>query len=154
MGAKLEKPYRYTISGLDDVFIHGLNYVVDDDGEQIIEIPNVNGLHAAIAASIVKQQAAMTGKHLRFLRTEMGLSQAELARMVHKDHQTVGRWERGDTPMDTNADVLIRLIAIERLDLLDGPSPEEVSRWCTPTADTAAIAIDGSDPTNYRPIAA
>ena len=67
---------------------------------------NVVGLHKAIAAGIIKHASSISPKELRFLRTEIGMTQAELAMIVKKDHQTVGRWERGETIIDQNAEAL------------------------------------------------
>lgn len=152
--AKEIETYRYTECGLDDVIIEGLPVCVDDDEEETIAIPNINKLHRAIAESIVESPAAMTGKHLRFLRTEMGLTMAELAQIVHKDHQTIGRWERGETALDPNAEAVIRLIAIERLEVGGLATAETVSARCLPKAGTGPIRIDGRDPNDYRPMAA
>lgn len=153
MGKQI-KTYRYTECGLDDVFIEGLAVVVDDNAEEAIAIPNINQLHRAIARFIVETPATMTGKRLRFLRTEMGLTMAELGRMVHKDQQSVGRWERGETAIDANAEALIRLIAMDRLQITKCASAEAVSALCLPTAETTPIVIDGRDPNDYKPMAA
>ena len=67
--------YRYTESGLDNVFIEGANVLIDDSGEPCVTIPNVNGLHKAIAYGIVHRRSAMVGRELRFLRTELGMNQ-------------------------------------------------------------------------------
>ena len=109
--------YHYTACGLDDVIIEGLAPVIDDAGERTYRIPNVIGLHRAIAHSIVTRSHGITPAELRFLRTEMELTQAELALVLKKDHQTVGRWERGETPIDSNAEVVIRMLACEKLQL-------------------------------------
>ena len=69
--------YRYTASGLDNVTLVGLKNVCDDDGDACITIPNINGLHRAIANAIVTHPRGMSGKELRFLRTLMGKTQAE-----------------------------------------------------------------------------
>lgn len=145
--------YHYTECGLDDVFIIGMPMIADDDDEAVA-IPNINELHCAIAAAIVSGDTAMTGRRLRFIRTEMGLTMAELGRMVHKDQQTVGRWERDETPIDANAEAVLRLIAMERLDLGAPESVAAVSELCFANAQTKPIHIDGKDPVNYRPIAA
>jgi DNA-binding transcriptional regulator YiaG len=142
--------YRYTECGLDNVLIEGLPVHVDDDGDEVYHIPNVELLHRAIAAGVVLHEAAFSPKELRFLRTELGLTQAELARVVHVDTQTVGRWERGETAVQPAAEVVVRKLAIERLGL-DAPlSIEELSARVTPSARPEPIRIDGSDPERYR----
>ena len=82
----------------------------------------------------------------------MGMTQGELAEIVKKDHQTVGRWERGEKPIDQNAEALIRLIAAERLELPHVETIEQLARRCVPAAEVQVITIDGGDPRNYRPL--
>jgi transcriptional regulator with XRE-family HTH domain len=142
--------YRYTECGLDNVVIEGMPDMIDDRGETTYRIENINGLHRVIAYAIVMHEHAISGNELRFLRTEMGLTQAELARVVHCDAQTVGRWERGETPLDPKAETLIRLHAVEKLDLEEFESVEDAARRCVPSAQIEIIRIDGRDPKNYR----
>ena len=145
--------YHYRECGLDNVMIDGVVPCRDDDGDEVVTIPNVTGLHRAIAAAIVHRKAGMSGKELRFLRTEMGMTQAELAKVVHHDTQSIGRWERGEIPIEPNAEAVIRLLAAERLELKDGAeSVEELSRWCVATAASQPILIDGNDPAHYHAI--
>ncbi|MBA9071841.1 DNA-binding transcriptional regulator YiaG [Methylobacterium sp. RAS18] len=141
--------YRYTESGLDNVIIEGVSLLHDDAGEECVTIPNVNGLHKAIAHGIVTKRSAITGRELRFLRTEMGHTQAELAGIVHREPLTVSRWERNEIEIDSNAETIIRLAAIEVLDLPD-ERVREVAGWCVPSAETPPLRIDGSDPSNYK----
>lgn len=150
----MQKEYRYTASGLDNVILVGLAECQDDAGEMCVTIPYINQLHTVIARSIVTRKTGMSGKELKFLRTLMGMTQAELAKVVNRDAQTIGRWERDEFENDPNAEALIRLVTAERLQLkLDVPI-EDVSAWCVQTADKSPIRIDASDPTDYRPIAA
>ena len=140
--------------GLDNVTLIGLQNVCDDDGDECITIPNINGLHKAIATAIVNHPRGMSGKELRFLRTLMGKTQAELGPEVHRDALAIGRWERNEIRIDPNAEALIRLIAKETLGLkLDAPV-DEITGWCVQSASAQPIEIDASDPTEYRPIAA
>lgn len=143
--------YRYTDSGLENVLIEGVNFLHDDSEEECVEIPNVNGLHKVIAHGIVTRRSSMSGKELRFLRTEMGMTQAELANMLHREPLAVSRWERGEVALDENAEALVRLYAIQALGLPDHADVREVAGWCVPSAVTPPIIIDGSDPSNYRP---
>src|SRR5680860_611098 len=138
--------YHYTECGLDNVIIHGIQEVVDDAGETVLTIPNVQALHGAIAQAIVLKTAGMSGKELRFLRTEMGMTQSELAAVIHREPLAISRWERSETPIDSNAETLIRLYAKEVLHLQLDASVKEISAWATPTADERPIEIDGSEP--------
>lgn len=147
--------YRYAESGLDNVLIRGANFVTDDAGEQVITIRNIDGLHRAIATGIIMKTARLTGRELRFLRTEMGMTQAGLAAIVHRAPLAISRWERGEVEqIDTNAETLIRLHARETLALPVNASVRDIASWSVPTAVTPALVIDGSDPDNYRPLRA
>lgn len=148
----MKKEFRYTASGLDNIVLVGLKESVDDDGDDCITIPHITELHRVIARSIVTRETGMSGKELRFLRTEMGLTQAELAKIVNREPLTVGRWERGEIEIDPNCEALIRLVAKDRLQLkVDAPA-EQISGWCVQSATPEPIIIDASDPKNYRPI--
>jgi DNA-binding transcriptional regulator YiaG len=146
--------YRYTESGLDNVTIKGMSIPIDDAGEEVYSIPNVLGLHKVIAHAIVVSECGITPKELRYLRTEMELTQAELASLLKLDHQTVGRWERGETPIDQNAEFVIRMLAVEKLEIDLELKVEEVLQRCIPSARCEMIVIDGTDPGNYKLLAA
>lgn len=146
--------YHYVECGLDNVIIDGVEFLVDDRGEKVVTITNINDLHRAIACSIVSQKSSMSGKELRFLRTEMGLTQAQIADLIHREPLTISRWERSEVPIDSNAEALIRLHAIEMLELPEEASVKELLSWCVESPGKKPIEIDGRDPTNYHPIAA
>lgn len=146
--------YHYTECGLDNVLIEGIQTSIDDAGDEVLTIPNIRGLHHLLATMIIKRRHGIQAKELRFLRTEMGMTQAELAILVKKDHQTVGRWERGETQIEQNAEFVVRMIARERLGITDSLSAEQMAGWCIPTADPQPIEVDGRDPEDYRPLAA
>lgn len=146
--------YHYTECGLDNVIIEGLPEVTDDEGETVYSIPHVHGLHRAIAQGILRHERGMSGAELRFLRTELGMTQAELSRIVHVDKQTVGRWERGETEIESAKEALVRRYAMEALDIDRDTGIQEISARCVPTAMPQEIRIDGSDPSQYRPLAA
>ena len=142
--------YRYTECGLDNVIIVNMDVVKDDAGEVVYMLPNINGLHKVIAHGILAQDFGMSPTELRFLRSEMGMTQGELAALVKKDHQTIGRWERGEKPIDQNAEAVIRRIAADRLEIDIALSMEELAMRCVPTADFHQIIVDGADPENYK----
>jgi DNA-binding transcriptional regulator YiaG len=124
---------------------------VDDAGEQVYRIPNVMGLHRLIAHCIVIHEHGISPKELRFLRTEMAMTLGELAQILKKDHQTAGRWERGESAIDENADLIVRMIACEKLNLDPKVGVSELAKRCVPTAEIQIIEIDGTDPKNYQP---
>jgi DNA-binding transcriptional regulator YiaG len=150
----METDYRYTECGLQNVVIRGMQVIVDDDGDETYCIRNVTGLHKVIAHCIITRTHSIKPEELRFLRTEMGLSRAELAELVKKDQQTIGRWERGETEIDQNAEYLIRTVAAERLGIDTSITLENLARRCVPSAEFTVMEIDGTNPDHYRPLAA
>ena len=143
------KRYHYTECGLDNVVIVGANFLTADDGEEVIVIPAAGKLHKAIAEGILKRDSAMSGKELRFLRTEMGMTQAQLAQYLHRDVQTVARWEKGEVSLDGNAETLVRLLASEKLQIPLDTDMTSLSRWSTPSAGARNIIIEARDGSYY-----
>lgn len=109
--------YHYTECGLDNVYIEGLNPCTDDEGDEIIAIPAVAQLHTAIAHGLVEKPFKLTGKELRFLRSEMGLTQVALGEILHVTGLTISRWEREECELDSNAETVVRILANELLKL-------------------------------------
>ena len=107
--------FHYTSCGLDNVFITGMNFYVDDAGQRTFHIPRINLLHKVIAEGIVRRPGTMSAAEIRFLRTEMGLSQNELADIMAVKRLTVGRWERGEIALPAVEETFIRKLAIDRL---------------------------------------
>ncbi len=143
------KRYHYTECGLDNVVIVGANFLTADDGEEVIVIPAAGKLHKAIAEGILKRDSAMSGKELRFLRTEMGMTQAQLAQYLHRDVQTVARWEKGEVSLDGNAETLVRLLASEKLQIPLDTDMTSLSRWSTPSAGARNIIIEARGGSYY-----
>ncbi len=142
--------YHYTECGLTNVFIVGAGEFWDDAGEDSATIPAIGQLHRVIAEGIVTHPAKMTGQELRFLRTEMGLTQAQLAEILKVKLLTVSRWERNETPIRDEAEMLIRILAVETLGIEIELGVRSVSEKVTASAWTHEIRIDGSEPGQYQ----
>lgn len=145
--------YRYDESGLDNVILQDLPTLVDGDGEEVINIPNVNMLHKVLAAQVAAKPTGLVGKEIRFLRTEMGLTQGELGQLVGRDAQSVGRWERGEIHMEQAQEMILRAAALEHTKQ-ECVSMIELAQKTTPSSTAVPYVIDASDPENYQPIAA
>lgn len=139
------EPYHYRECGLDNVYIEGIEVLTDDDGDDVVVIPDVVGLHRTIARRLVQATGGLNGKEVRFLRTMLGMTQAELAAVLHVDHQTVGRWERSETQIQENADTLLRLMATQRLKLDELEPVEDVAKRTVPSARAALIEISAAE---------
>ena len=104
------KPFHYTMSGLDNVWL--LNGFREDQTPygRGISIEDADALRRVLAHAIVSDKATMNGKELRFLRKMMELSQHGLARLLGCSDQRIARWEKGAVGMDPIADRLTRMI--------------------------------------------
>ena len=145
--------YVYDACGLGTVILTDFPVVEDDSGEAVITIPNINALHRVLTEAVALRPGPLSSAEIRFLRSEMGLTQAELARLLGRDGQTVGRWERGETTPDRAAEALIRALAFEHADSGGVPARRLAERALEP-ASTEPIRIQADDPDNYRPLAA
>ncbi|MCF6293694.1 MAG: helix-turn-helix domain-containing protein [Robiginitomaculum sp.] len=142
--------YHYKACGLDNVVIVDMPVVSDDSGEGIVRISNIKGLHRLLSYCLVTQEMALRGKEIRFLRTEMGLTQAQMAEILRKDTQTVGRWERGECLVDQTADILIRQLVVEKLAFETEFQVEDFSRWSIPVSNYPKISINGANSEKYE----
>ena len=139
------KPFHYTACGLNNVFIHGLDVVCDDAGNDTFHIPRINQLHRVIAEGIVSHEFAMDGSELRYLRSEMGYTQAQLASIMAVKPLTIGRWERGDTPIGAVEEAFIRKHAIEKLQLPVEDTIEQLSTKNQPPSGVQNINVAAND---------
>jgi putative transcriptional regulator len=107
--------YHYTESGLDSVYlVNGYKIVETPDGRSIV-IQDLDGLHKAIGRILAIEKKRLNGKEVRFLRTEMLLSQHVLARLLHVTEQTVARWEKDHYKISGPADAMLRLLYLEHI---------------------------------------
>lgn len=101
------KPYHYTESGLDNVYLVN-GYDLDKDGTLFIE--DIHGLHKFIAETLVYLPRKLKGKEIRYIRHYLDLSQKVFGDMIGVDYQTVLRWETGKNKIAKTADKFIRII--------------------------------------------
>jgi transcriptional regulator with XRE-family HTH domain len=133
--------YHYTECGLDDVFILADHLETDDHGEAVVTIPAIGILHKIIAEGVINADGILTGKEIRFLRTEMGMTQAQLANILHRDSQSIARWEKSEVTVDATLDLVLRQIAAEKLDIPFGKNQgiEELCKKRVQTTVTKPI---------------
>ena len=105
--------YHYRECGLRNVWLSNGYSEQDTPYGPGLAIGDLAGLHHAIARGLIAMGGKLTGAELRFLRLEMGLSQARLASLLGNEAQTVALWEkRGSQPK--LADRFVRALWRER----------------------------------------
>jgi putative zinc finger/helix-turn-helix YgiT family protein len=71
-------------------------------------IPNIEGLHDALAKAIIKKNDPLTPAEIVFLRKSLGWSGSDFARNMHCDRSQVSKWEHGTVEMSKPYDLLLR----------------------------------------------
>jgi putative zinc finger/helix-turn-helix YgiT family protein len=110
----LAEPYRYQMSGLDNVFLTGID--VRQCGKcaaQVPVIPKIEQLHKAIAKYLVFKKELLRGKEIRFLRKNAGLAANRFAALLGLDASHLSRVENGKTGnLGAATDKLARAVSI------------------------------------------
>ena len=110
----MTKPYNYTECGLDNVFL--VNGFELKDGR--LRIDNIEGLHREIGRWLVSNKKSLSGAEIRFLRHELEMSQATVAKLLGVTEQTVLRWERKRSDRNTKnaaAERTLRLLYLDKI---------------------------------------
>ena len=130
--------YHYTESGLSNVYLKNGVTVEVVDGEEYTSIDDMNGLHSAIAQTIVNTNKPLAHYEFKFLRVELNVSQKMLANRFGVDEQTIARYEKGQTKIPRTTDAALRAFYMESqeknnpvsyfLDLLANTQAEEAAK--------------------------
>jgi len=107
--ATAEKPFHFVDSGLDNVYLIGIKYFVDEDGHKIAEIPALKQLMQLIAQDVVLSPRDLTGKELRFLRKRLGKKGTEYATYLGVAPETLSRIENEKQAVSLQLQKLARL---------------------------------------------
>jgi len=105
--------YQYTESGLSNVYITAGKVLTNDVGEKVYEVGNVKVWNALIAFSLITKPFPLSNLEIRYLRKYMRMTQSKLATLLSKTRVTASRWENGTLEMDKNAEIVLRLSALE-----------------------------------------
>lgn len=102
--------YQYKDCGLDYIFLRNGYRIKETPYGRGVAIENADGLHEAIAHSIITSPRRIRGQEVRFLRSMLDVSQSGLGDIVGKSRATIARWEGGlDEPIPAEADRFLRL---------------------------------------------
>lgn len=122
-----DETLHYRDCGLDNIYLQNGFSKLCEDGEEHVAVTDIDGLHEAIGLHIVLARKAPSGNELRFLRNEMGYSQAGLADTLDVSDQSIARWEKSQSDINGPAMFALRVLYVlsrlpneERQQVLDG----------------------------------
>jgi putative zinc finger/helix-turn-helix YgiT family protein len=77
-------------------------------GESEITIPAIDELNRSLAAAVIRKPSRLNGGEIRFLRSYLGYSGADFAKLIRSSPATVSRWEGDAQPIGHHSDMLLR----------------------------------------------
>jgi putative transcriptional regulator len=84
-------------------------------GELEVAIPAIDELNRTLAQTVIRKRGRLEPGEIRFLRSYLGLSAGDFARLIGSDPATVSRWERGKQPIGHHTDLLLRaMVALDK----------------------------------------
>lgn len=104
------KPYHYRACGLNDVYLLNGFEVEETAYGRGVMIQRVEDLHRAIGLRLISDGKPLSARELRFLRKQMGFTQAELAARLRVDVQTVARYEKEQCAVSGPVDGMVRVL--------------------------------------------
>jgi DNA-binding transcriptional regulator YiaG len=104
-----EAPFHFTDSGLDNVYLIGIQYFRADDGTAAAEISAMKQLMRLIASDLLYSESTLTGQEIRFLRKRLGKKSVEFAQWIKVEPETLSRIENEKQPVSAQVDALTRL---------------------------------------------
>ena len=81
--ATIKQPYRYSFSGVSNVFLSGIRvYNCPQCNTELPLIPKIEELHDLIARQIAQKPTPLTGEEIKFLRKNAGFPAAKFATLL------------------------------------------------------------------------
>jgi len=102
--------HHYKESGVDNVYLEGIETFSCTCGEKIIVIPSIPELHSTIGRFLLRKRSLLNGKEIRFLRKNMGLTAKKLAGYIGVDNASISRWENNKMAITKPHDLLFRIV--------------------------------------------
>lgn len=106
---KAKGAYRFRESGLDHVFLEGVEIYKCACGEEIVRIPRMAALLDKIGEALVNKPGPLTGPEIRYLRKNAQLSSQAFAGYLQQTPETLSRWENAKRAPGRDTDLLVRL---------------------------------------------
>lgn len=110
--------FSYASSGLSKVYLKGVRIHKCSNkecGEEEVIIPNIEELHELLAENVARQNNVLQPEEIRFLRTHLGFSGIDFAKVMGVSPETVSRWEKGTVNMKEASERLLRVLVLSKL---------------------------------------
>lgn len=107
--------YKYASCGLLHVYLRNGFASRETDYGKSTSIEDIQELHRVIGRYIVANSSILSAEEVRFLRTELDLSQSMLAHLLGLDESMIRCWESGYLPIPRTADIAIRMMYLEQI---------------------------------------
>ncbi len=107
--------FHYASCGLPNVWLRNGHEVRETPYGRGVAIHDVEGLHRTIGLDLVNRKPAFSGDEVRFLRKELDMSQAQLARFLGVGESSIRGWEKGRQSITVPAERMLRLIYREHV---------------------------------------
>jgi len=104
-----EEPFHFVDSGLPNVYLVGIKYLVCECGSVVAEIPAIKELMRLIARDVVLSPLDLTGEEVRFLRKRLGKKASEYSSYLGFTPETLSRIENGKQAISIQSQKLARL---------------------------------------------
>ena len=100
---------NYRESGLNNVFVTGVDIFRCECGQEYVQLPGAQEVHDQVASVLLSKSSVLTGPEAKFLRKWLRLTSEEMAQALGYTRVTVSRWENDGPPAKT--DRALRLYA-------------------------------------------
>jgi HTH-type transcriptional regulator/antitoxin MqsA len=101
---------RLPINGEETSVPSALHLSCPRCGEIVLRFADSRRLYEDAVASYRKKHHLLAAAEIRALREHLGLTQADLARLLRLGANTISRWESGRNVQTAAMDILLRLI--------------------------------------------
>jgi DNA-binding transcriptional regulator YiaG len=81
-------------------------------GDYEVAIPAVDELNSLLAHAVINRRRRLNGGEIRFLRSHLGYSGADFAKLIGSSPSTVSKWESDSQPIGHHADLLLRALVV------------------------------------------
>lgn len=105
--------FHYVSCGLRNIWLRNGFEISQTPYGEAVAIHNLKGLHKAIGLDLVRNKPRLTGGEVRFLRKEMDLPQAQLAKMLAVSENTIRAWENDRQAITGPAERILRQLFLE-----------------------------------------